>query len=106
MNGCLVSSKLKAVLIRSAHPVGPRQEQIKWKTQGFFYNNQLDYAAKYGSSTNMILMQVILSSVSQCVQEIKVDEYITHTMKLAQINEAFELLHSGKCLRCVLTMSD
>jgi len=39
-------------------------------------------------------------------KEIKVDEYITHTMKLAQINEAFELLHSGKCLRCVLSMSD
>jgi len=39
-------------------------------------------------------------------KEIKVDEYITHNMKLADINEAFDLLHSGKCLRCVLQLSD
>jgi hypothetical protein len=41
-----------------------------------------------------------------CEQEIKVDEYITHNMKLADINDAFDLLHSGKCLRCVLQLSD
>ena len=35
----------------------------------------------------------------------KVDEYITHTMKLEQINEAFDLLHSGKCLRVVMNTS-
>mmetsp|Transcript_26974 Transcript_26974/g.75798 ORF Transcript_26974/g.75798 Transcript_26974/m.75798 type:complete len:119 (-) Transcript_26974:345-701(-) len=35
--------------------------------------------------------------------ELKLDEYITHTMKFTEINEAFELLHAGKCLRCVLT---
>jgi len=34
--------------------------------------------------------------------ELKVDEYITHTMEFKQINEAFELLHKGECLRCVL----
>jgi len=39
-------------------------------------------------------------------EEIKVDEYITHNMKLADINEAFDLLHSGKCLRCVLQLSE
>lgn len=39
-------------------------------------------------------------------KEIKVDEYITHNMKLADINDAFDLLHSGKCLRCVLQLSD
>lgn len=39
-------------------------------------------------------------------KEIKVDEYITHNMKLADINEAFDLLHSGKCLRCVLQLSE
>ena len=31
------------------------------------------------------------------------DKYITHNMKFEQINEAFDLLHAGKCLRCVLT---
>ena len=31
------------------------------------------------------------------------DKYITHRMKFDQINEAFELLHSGGCLRTVLT---
>lgn len=35
--------------------------------------------------------------------ETKLDDYITHTMKFEEINEAFELLHSGKCLRAVLT---
>lgn len=36
--------------------------------------------------------------------EMMLDSYITHHMKLDQINEAFELLHEGKCLRCVLDM--
>lgn len=31
------------------------------------------------------------------------DKYITHEMKFDEINEAFDLLHSGKCLRTVLT---
>lgn len=35
----------------------------------------------------------------------KVDEYVTHTLKLEEINQAFELLHSGKCLRVVMTTS-
>lgn len=39
-------------------------------------------------------------------QEIKVDEYITHKYPLSKINEAFELLEAGKCLRCVLNMED
>lgn len=33
----------------------------------------------------------------------KLDEYITHRLKFDQINEAFDLLHEGKCLRAVLT---
>eukprot|EP00775_Hariotina_reticulata_P002332 gene2332-2640_t len=33
----------------------------------------------------------------------KLDDYITHTMNFDQINEAFDLLHSGKTLRTVLT---
>ncbi|OEL29661.1 Alcohol dehydrogenase class-3 [Dichanthelium oligosanthes] len=39
-------------------------------------------------------------------KEIKVDEYITHSMNLADINKAFHLLHEGGCLRCVLAMQD
>jgi len=35
--------------------------------------------------------------------ELKIDEYITHKMEFKQINEAFEMLHMGACLRCVLT---
>jgi len=35
--------------------------------------------------------------------ETKLDDYITHTMKFDLINEAFDLLHSGKCLRAVLS---
>merc|ERR1719291_1441497 len=34
--------------------------------------------------------------------EVKIDEYITHQMHFKDINEAFELLHKGECLRCVL----
>jgi len=34
--------------------------------------------------------------------QLKIDDYITHKMKFAEINQAFELLHKGECLRCVL----
>lgn len=33
---------------------------------------------------------------------LKIDEYITHNMDFKDINKAFELLHHGDCLRCVL----
>ena len=36
--------------------------------------------------------------------DFKVDEYITHSMTLDQINEAFDLMHEGKCLRAVIHM--
>ncbi|KAK3272010.1 hypothetical protein CYMTET_19671 [Cymbomonas tetramitiformis] len=36
--------------------------------------------------------------------EIKLDEYITHNFKLEDINQAFELLHNGQCLRAVLNL--
>lgn len=35
----------------------------------------------------------------------KVDEYITHELPFEKINEAFDLLHSGKSLRCVMHTS-
>jgi S-(hydroxymethyl)glutathione dehydrogenase/alcohol dehydrogenase len=34
--------------------------------------------------------------------EIKVDEFITHTMGLSDINEAFDLMHEGKSIRSVI----
>nr|GMD13970.1 alcohol dehydrogenase class-3 [Ipomoea batatas] len=37
-------------------------------------------------------------------KEIKVDEYITHNLTLAEINQAFDLMHEGGCLRVVLNM--
>ena len=38
--------------------------------------------------------------------EVKLDQYITHQMPFADINKAFEMLHAGECLRCVLRMGD
>ena len=38
--------------------------------------------------------------------EINLDNYITHRMSFEQMNEAFDLLHQGKCLRAVLKVSE
>ncbi|XP_048454253.1 alcohol dehydrogenase class-3 isoform X2 [Rhincodon typus] len=48
-----------------------------------------------------------VESVPKLVQEymakkIKVDEFVTHTLPFDQINEAFELMRSGKSIRSVL----
>ena len=34
------------------------------------------------------------------------DKYITHTLDFDNINEAFTLLHSGECMRAVLTFGN
>ena len=34
--------------------------------------------------------------------QIKVDEFITHTMPLEDINKAFDLMHEGKSIRSVI----
>jgi S-(hydroxymethyl)glutathione dehydrogenase / alcohol dehydrogenase len=34
--------------------------------------------------------------------QLKIDEFVTHKLKLEQINEAFELMHSGKSIRSVI----
>jgi len=45
--------------------------------------------------------------VDRCMKgELKLEDYITHTMKFDDINEAFDLLHKGECLRAVLTFDD
>lgn len=36
---------------------------------------------------------------------LKVDELITHRMKLAEINDAFEVMHGGDCIRAVVDMN-
>ncbi|KAJ8385774.1 hypothetical protein AAFF_G00182180 [Aldrovandia affinis] len=38
-------------------------------------------------------------------KKLKLDEFITHTMTLDQINDAIELLKTGKCIRTVLNVS-
>lgn len=35
---------------------------------------------------------------------LKVDEFVTHKKKLAEINSAFEVMHSGDCIRAVVDM--
>ncbi|KAF8639873.1 hypothetical protein AX17_001128 [Amanita inopinata Kibby_2008] len=37
--------------------------------------------------------------------KIRVDEYITHSRKLAELNEGFHDMHSGECIRCVVDMA-
>lgn len=36
------------------------------------------------------------------VQHINLDHYITHKLPFSKINEAFELLNQGGCIRCVM----
>ncbi len=38
--------------------------------------------------------------------ELKVDEFISHTMPLSQINRAFELMHAGNGIRSVITFDE
>ena len=59
-----------------------------------------------GLSAAWVFCSPVTKFVQCYPQEIKVDEYITHNMALADINEAFHLLHEGGCLRCVLTVQD
>lgn len=35
---------------------------------------------------------------------LKVDEFITHRRKLVEINNAFEVMHGGDCIRAVVDM--
>ena len=38
--------------------------------------------------------------------EIKLDEFVTHTMGLEDVNKAFDLMHAGKSIRTVLLFDD
>ena len=44
--------------------------------------------------------------VDNYVQELDVEEFITHNLPFARINEAFKLLLVGDCLRTVLHFND
>lgn len=35
-------------------------------------------------------------------KELKIDEFVTHNFTLEKISEAFEAMHSGKCLRAII----
>ncbi|KAL5545256.1 hypothetical protein UlMin_009040 [Ulmus minor] len=39
-------------------------------------------------------------------KKIQLDEYITHKLPFEDINKAFDLMREGKCLRCVISMSN
>lgn len=36
--------------------------------------------------------------------KLKVDEFITHRKPLADINQAFDVMKQGDCIRCVVNM--
>jgi len=38
--------------------------------------------------------------------EIPLGAFVTHRFPLSQINEAFELLHKGECIRCVINLQE
>lgn len=67
---------------------------------------------KYMNKVYIIVQATLAKSVSvssnfHCfvTQEIMIDELVTHNLAFDDINEAFELMREGKCLRCVLHMS-
>lgn len=44
-----------------------------------------------------------LLSISRCIyREINIDDLITHSMPLDNINDAFALMHEGKSIRSVV----
>lgn len=51
-----------------------------------------------------------VDSVAKLVEDylskkVMIDEFVTHELKLEDINHAFELMHEGKSLRAVLDMN-
>jgi hypothetical protein len=52
-------------------------------------------------------IQFLTTSFTLCIldlQEIRLEEYITHRLSLPAINEAVELMKRGECLRCVISL--
>jgi S-(hydroxymethyl)glutathione dehydrogenase/alcohol dehydrogenase len=40
------------------------------------------------------------------LQELSLDEFISHELSFQEINKAFELLEEGKSLRCIIWMDN
>ena len=87
------------------------RSQVPWLVDKYLKKVKAFYLVlRYGFSLLLVavvnglldLLGTILSSILN-LQEIKVDEYITHSLTLAEINKAFDLMHDGGCLRCVLS---
>ncbi len=38
--------------------------------------------------------------------KLMLDDFITHRMKLSEINEGFHLMHEGKCIRAVISLHE
>ncbi|KAG8378042.1 hypothetical protein BUALT_Bualt08G0097000 [Buddleja alternifolia] len=49
---------------------------------------------------------ILAESYIQKMQELQLDKFVTHEMKLEDVNKAFDLLLEGKCLRCVIWMDN
>ena len=60
----------------------------------------------FGGYKSRIAVPKLVEKVMSGGEKASLDKYITHRMKFEQINEAFDLLHEGKCLRCVLSMEE
>lgn len=58
----------------------------------------------FGGYKSRIAVPKLVEKVMSGGEKASLDKYITHRLKFEQINEAFDLLHEGKCLRCVLSM--
>jgi Zn-dependent alcohol dehydrogenase len=69
------------------------------------FNYNLPYVNKYTYS--LFLANVMRSELPDIVErymagEFALDDFITHTMALEDINEAFDLMHAGKSIRSVI----
>lgn len=52
----------------------------------------------------VLLSHEFESSALALVQELELDKFVTHEVGFEEINKAFDLLHEGKSLRCVIWM--
>ncbi|KAG8369194.1 hypothetical protein BUALT_Bualt15G0125800 [Buddleja alternifolia] len=52
------------------------------------------------------LASLMQDAFSSSRKELHLDEFISHEIKLEEINKAFEMLHEGKSLRCIIWMDN
>lgn len=68
------------------------------------YMNKVYKRAATLAKSLLVDETVCLHFHSSVVQEIMIDEFVTHNLAFDEINKAFDLMRDGKCLRCVLHM--